>query len=481
MSFRNSNVTCSLLAMCLAAGAAVSAHAQPTAFTYQGELNDNGQLAEGVYDLQFSLYDAAGGGTQIGSTICLNDVEVHAGMFSAALDFGRITLPAAYLEISVRADLSGERDCGDAQDFSIVPLRQLVGASAWASSADAAGHATSADHATQAAVLNGLAQPLGSVGNLVGVIPSSLISGAYSNKLTLSSSGNTFYGDGSAIKNATASLADLADNANLFAGAAQADLQAISRFDSGTLPDKCLSGTYSQAILFNRPGNTFAGDGSHLTQLKGSGFTTYANFPNATVGSSAGNTTYATFINLTNSANTFNAASIIGSGAGLTGLNVTQFANSTTKVAAAAIPQIPLADIAGPETLVGSFYKFGMNRTVTDNQNEEIYEAGTQINVPFDGYAVFTWTASCWTGSNLAYPHFEVVIDDKYSPGSDYEPSFDVAGVHQSFQNSCIVHLTPGWHWISIGVSSGTGVPIYFDSNDSVMWTVMMATSPKPQ
>ena len=34
------------------------AHAQPTAFTYQGHLTDNGTPANGHYDLEFTLYDA---------------------------------------------------------------------------------------------------------------------------------------------------------------------------------------------------------------------------------------------------------------------------------------------------------------------------------------------------------------------------------------------------------------------------------------
>jgi len=37
-----------------------------TAFTYQGRLTDNGSLANGNYDLRFSLYDAVIAGGQIG-------------------------------------------------------------------------------------------------------------------------------------------------------------------------------------------------------------------------------------------------------------------------------------------------------------------------------------------------------------------------------------------------------------------------------
>jgi hypothetical protein len=42
-----------------------TAFAQTTAFTYQGRLTDAGNPASGNYDLQFKLFDAPSGGTQI--------------------------------------------------------------------------------------------------------------------------------------------------------------------------------------------------------------------------------------------------------------------------------------------------------------------------------------------------------------------------------------------------------------------------------
>lgn len=59
-----------------------------TTFTYQGRLNDGGSPANGAYDLRFSLFDAASGGAQVGSTQALNDVAVADGYFTVALDFG---------------------------------------------------------------------------------------------------------------------------------------------------------------------------------------------------------------------------------------------------------------------------------------------------------------------------------------------------------------------------------------------------------
>jgi hypothetical protein len=83
-----------------------------TAFTYQGRLTDSaGNPLTGAYDFEFKLYDAAGSGSQVGSTVPQNDIPVSQGHFTVMLDFGlgRFTGNPRWLEISVRpgASLSG--------------------------------------------------------------------------------------------------------------------------------------------------------------------------------------------------------------------------------------------------------------------------------------------------------------------------------------------------------------------------------------
>ena len=79
-----------------------------TSFTYQGELSAGGSPANGSFDMQFSLFDAANGGSQIGSTITTAAVPVGAGLFSVNLDFGAIFSGTAHwLEIQVRAAGTG--------------------------------------------------------------------------------------------------------------------------------------------------------------------------------------------------------------------------------------------------------------------------------------------------------------------------------------------------------------------------------------
>lgn len=59
-----------------------------TGFTYQGHLEDGSNPANGSYDFQFQLYDAAAAGAQVGSTLTPGDVPVSDGFFTIPLDFG---------------------------------------------------------------------------------------------------------------------------------------------------------------------------------------------------------------------------------------------------------------------------------------------------------------------------------------------------------------------------------------------------------
>ena len=84
----------------------VTIEAQTTAFTYQGRLTDNGNQANGTYEMQFRLFDtqAAGTGTQLGSTITNASVPATNGIFAVNLDFGAAVFSGAtlYLEVSLR-------------------------------------------------------------------------------------------------------------------------------------------------------------------------------------------------------------------------------------------------------------------------------------------------------------------------------------------------------------------------------------------
>jgi N-acetylneuraminic acid mutarotase len=80
-----------------------------TAFTYQGQLKSSGVVAGGDHDFEFRLYDADGGGGQVGSTVALNSVPVNNGLFTVTLDFGASAFDgsARWLEIAVRPSGGG--------------------------------------------------------------------------------------------------------------------------------------------------------------------------------------------------------------------------------------------------------------------------------------------------------------------------------------------------------------------------------------
>ncbi|MBC7263072.1 MAG: hypothetical protein H5T64_01800 [Chloroflexi bacterium] len=77
-----------------------------TAFTYQGRLIKDGNPVNGTADIQFSLWDAAAGGTQIGTTQTKTNVNVTNGVFTIPdLDFGATAFQgdARWLQIAVRS------------------------------------------------------------------------------------------------------------------------------------------------------------------------------------------------------------------------------------------------------------------------------------------------------------------------------------------------------------------------------------------
>jgi hypothetical protein len=72
-----------------------SLEAQGTAFTYQGRLADTGSPANGVYDFQFTIFDALSGGNLVAGPITNRSVTVTDGLFTVNLDFGTLAFPGA--------------------------------------------------------------------------------------------------------------------------------------------------------------------------------------------------------------------------------------------------------------------------------------------------------------------------------------------------------------------------------------------------
>jgi hypothetical protein len=75
-----------------------------TAFTYQGQLTQNGAAVSATCDFEFRLFDAASGGAQIGATQSKGGIAVGNGLFTVSLDFGAGVFngDARWLATSVR-------------------------------------------------------------------------------------------------------------------------------------------------------------------------------------------------------------------------------------------------------------------------------------------------------------------------------------------------------------------------------------------
>jgi hypothetical protein len=115
---------------------AIAAFGAPvdTAWTYQGQLRRGGAAYSGTCNFQFSLWDAASGGTQQHSTQSINGVSVVNGLFTVTLDFAE-TSPIGEV-ITFRGDatwLATSVQCsGDGAGFTQLDPRQPITATPYA-------------------------------------------------------------------------------------------------------------------------------------------------------------------------------------------------------------------------------------------------------------------------------------------------------------------------------------------------------------
>ncbi len=98
----------------------LSTWAQGTAFTYQGQLSDGGNPANGTYDLAFGLFSVSSGSGAVGGTLSRPAIPVSNGVFTVTLDFGA-NFPGAdrWLEISVHTN-------GSVGGFTVLSPRQKL-------------------------------------------------------------------------------------------------------------------------------------------------------------------------------------------------------------------------------------------------------------------------------------------------------------------------------------------------------------------
>lgn len=125
---------------------AVAAAAAPlgTEFTYQGVLSDGSVPAAGSFDFRFIVYDAEVGGSQVGTTVLVDDLAIIDGRVTTPIDFGAVFDGAAlWLEVSVR-------DGASTGSYTVLSPRQELTAAPFSHYATMAGMATTAGHAATA-------------------------------------------------------------------------------------------------------------------------------------------------------------------------------------------------------------------------------------------------------------------------------------------------------------------------------------------
>ncbi len=138
----------SVLAVVLAAMAAAASPALPDpVLTYQGELAEAGGPASGVYDLQFRLFDAAVGGSELG-VVSHDDMVVTDGRLTAELNYGdSFDGRELWLEVRVRpgANSGAHTVLVPRQPMTAAPYVRFAADAGFAMTADSALTAGDAD------------------------------------------------------------------------------------------------------------------------------------------------------------------------------------------------------------------------------------------------------------------------------------------------------------------------------------------------
>src|SRR5580658_5877115 len=137
-----------------------TAFAQGTAFTYQGQLQNNGTPASGTYAMTFALFNTNATGVAIAGPVTNNAVSVTNGLFTTTIDFGPGIFSGGSNWLEVAVSTNG------ANAFTTLTPRQQL---------------TPVPYAIAAENLTG---PLGG------------LAGTYGNQLTFSNSANQFTGNG---------------------------------------------------------------------------------------------------------------------------------------------------------------------------------------------------------------------------------------------------------------------------------------------
>ena len=171
-----------------------TAHAQGTAFTYQGRLNNNGSPASGTYNLTFSLFNTNTSGVAIAGPVTNNAVIVTNGLFTVLVDFGPgvFTGQTNWLEIGVETNgVNPFTTLAPRQQLTPTPYAILAGTASSLSGALLASQLTSIGNTNGGYLYNFFVGPSG---NATTAGSDNTANGAYALAANTSGSDNTANG-----------------------------------------------------------------------------------------------------------------------------------------------------------------------------------------------------------------------------------------------------------------------------------------------
>ncbi len=229
-----------------------TANAQGTAFTYNGRLNVSGAPANGNFDLQFTLYNAATNGSVFGA-LTNAATGVSNGLFAVSLDFGGVFNGSNYwLELAARTNGGGA--------FSTLSPRQAILPTPYAMySANAA---QLAGHISSVGTINSGGNPVD--WSQLKNVPAGAANG-YTAGTGVSLSGTTIANAGVLAVNGNADI-----TASTTGGTVTLGDTATSANTASTLVKRDASGNFSAgAITANSLNGSFIGNGAGVTNLNG--------------------------------------------------------------------------------------------------------------------------------------------------------------------------------------------------------------------
>lgn len=123
MKYTRKSGLCGFIALVMGVGIH-HAVAQGTAFTYQGQLNANGAVANGLYDFRFRVAIDSEGDAYIGGYFITNAIPVTNGLFTTQVDFGAniFTGSSYWLVVDVRTN----NPANTLNYTALTPLQQLT-------------------------------------------------------------------------------------------------------------------------------------------------------------------------------------------------------------------------------------------------------------------------------------------------------------------------------------------------------------------